>query len=95
MQPLALGTPGWPTPSTSWDWWPFLGIVLALVVAHRGFRLPMRPIVLFLAVAFGPIFATLVHAWGAVEAIAASLALAWLVSWRRNRRTGDDSASPV
>jgi hypothetical protein len=95
MESLGLGTPGWPTPSTSWDWWPFVGISLALAVAHRSLRVPLRPTVLLLAVAFGPVFATLVHAWGAIEATAASLAVAWVISWRRNGRTGDDTPSSV
>jgi hypothetical protein len=72
-----------------------LGIVLALVMTRRSLRLPLRPLVLVVAVAFGPIFALAVHAWGAVAAIASTIAAAGFSSWVRTRRTGDGPPSPV
>ena len=92
---FAVGVPGWPAPSTRWDWWPMLGIALALVIARRSLRLPLRPLVLVVAVAIGPIFALVVHAWGAVAAISSTIATAGFSSWVRTRRTGDGPPSSV
>jgi hypothetical protein len=86
---LIVGVPGWPQPSTEWDWWPFVGIAVALVVARRSMRLAIRPLVVFVAVAFGPVFAFLVDAYGVIVAIASVVVAAAALSWGRNRRRGD------
>ena len=95
MEPLGVGVPGWPAPSTEWDWWPFLGIAITLLIARRALRLRLRPPVFLAAVAVGPVFAWLVDSWGAVPAIATMLGSAAILSWVRARRPGDDAASNV
>jgi hypothetical protein len=92
MEPLGVGVPGWPAPSTEWDWWPFIGIALTLLIAKRSLRLRLGAPVFLAAVAVGPVFAWLVDSWGAVPAIATAFVSAAIVC--RARRTGDP-ASPV
>ncbi|MGH2629174.1 MAG: hypothetical protein ACRDHI_01265 [Actinomycetota bacterium] len=95
MELVGVGVPSWPAPSTEWDWWPFLGIVLVLLVARRSLGLRLGPPVLLVAIAFGPVFAWLVDTWGAVPAIATVIGSAAVLSRLRARRMGDDPASPV
>jgi hypothetical protein len=41
MDVIAVGAPGWPLPSTSWDWSPHVCVVVALFLARyvMGLRL--------------------------------------------------------
>jgi hypothetical protein len=59
-------------PHATWNWWPLVGIVLVV----GGVLAAGRPLTLWVAasaVAFGPVFATAVHAWGAPVAVATGL----------------------
>ena len=95
MEPFGVGVPGWPAPSTEWDWWPFIGIALTLLITKRSLRLRLGAPVFLAAVAVGAVFAWLVDSWGAVPAIATMLGSASLLSWVRAHRPGDDPASHV
>jgi hypothetical protein len=86
---FGYGVPSWPQPSTEWDWWPFLGIALALVVVRHSLRLPLGVPVLLISVAIGPFFSLAVHAIGVVGSIASVVALAAVLSWGRGRSRGD------
>jgi hypothetical protein len=88
---VAVGVPGWPTPSTSWDWWSLVGIVVVCVVATRWLGLRLGFPLLAVAVCLGPIIAMIVHRHGVIAgsgwivllAIAASLIRRFVVSVRR------------
>jgi hypothetical protein len=86
MDLVALGHPGWPAPSATWDWWPLLGFVLALLVSTRSLGLHVSIPVIAVAIAVGPFFATVVHAWGVGPALVVVFAVRWLVV--RARLTG-------
>jgi hypothetical protein len=73
VDPLALGHPGWPAPTPSWDWWPLVGIVLVLLIGTRSLGLHVTVPMVAVAVGLGPCFATVVHAWGVVPAAAFTL----------------------
>jgi hypothetical protein len=91
---VAVGGPRSPISDASWDWWPLLGIVLALwfIRSVLGRRLGAVELVVCLFAGLG--FATVVHAWGipggamiTLILIAASLAL--------GRRTSRSALPPV
>jgi hypothetical protein len=66
MSIVSVGVPGWPSPSTSWDWWPFIGVALVCAIGVRSFGVRFRMPLFATAVALGPVFATAVHRWGVV-----------------------------
>jgi hypothetical protein len=91
---VAVGGPRSPISDASWDWWPLLGIVLALwfIRSVLGRRLGAVELVVCLFAGLG--FATAVHVWGVpggatitLMLIAASLAL--------RRRTSRSALPPV
>jgi Kef-type K+ transport system membrane component KefB len=86
MVPLAVGVPGWPAPSTAWDWWPFVGIALACYLVFWALRLRPGAVPILAVIAAGPLFATLVHGVGVVPACAGFVAAGMLLS--RVRRGG-------
>ena len=89
MEVVALGHPGWPAPTPSWDWWPFVGISLVLLVATRSLGLHVTVPLVGAAVALGPCFATAVHAWGVAPAFALVLvARSIAISVRKTSRPG-------
>lgn len=85
MRMIAVGVPGWPAPSTRWDWWPLVGIVFALLIAGRALHLRLRAPVLVASVAVGPLFATLVHAWGAVPVLGIAILVGVAMPGARRR----------
>ena len=66
MDPIALGYPGWAPSNATWDWWPVVGVVLTLWIVIGVLHLRLSGGVLLLAVAIGPLFASVVHAIGTV-----------------------------
>jgi hypothetical protein len=65
-----LATYGRGLPShATWNWWPLVGIAL-VVAAALAVRRPLTLWVGVAAIAFGPLFATAVGAWGAPTAVA-------------------------
>jgi hypothetical protein len=67
-----------------WDWWPLAGIAIVAIGAGLLLHHPLRAWVAVAAVAFGPVFATTVHAVGAPVAVAlAILALVTAAILRR------------
>ena len=61
---VAVGGPRSPISDPSWDWWPLLGIVLALWFIRSVLGRPLGAIELVLCLLAGLGFATVVHAWG-------------------------------
>jgi hypothetical protein len=61
---VAVGYPGWPTPTQSWDWWPLVGIALALWFIRSVLGRALGPIVLVVSLVAGLVFASVVHTWG-------------------------------
>jgi hypothetical protein len=90
---VAVGVPGWPLPSTSWDLWPFAGIALTLLFSRNPLRIRIRPGVVAVALAVGPCFALAVHTWGVVTTFAAAACIGGLVA--AIVRTARRSAPPV
>jgi len=70
MAVIAVGVPGWPVPSTSWDLWPFIGIALTLLLARNPLRVRVWPWAVAIALLVGPCFAFAVHSWGVVPVLA-------------------------
>jgi hypothetical protein len=64
MTLLAVGGPRSPISDTSWDWWPLLGIALALWFVRSVLGRPLGAIELVVCLFAGLGFATAVHAWG-------------------------------
>jgi hypothetical protein len=66
---LNVGVPTWPHPPTSWDWWPWVGILLICFVGMRSFRMHLSLPLITAAICLGPVVATMVHRWGVIEGI--------------------------
>jgi hypothetical protein len=62
-----------PPGAGGWDWWPLAGMTIVAVAALLALRHPLRPWVGVAAIAFGPVYATAVHALGAPVAVAAAI----------------------
>jgi hypothetical protein len=87
---VAVGGPRSPISDTSWDWWPLLGIVLALWFIRSVLGRPLGAIELVLCLFAGLGFATAVHAWGILGGatiILVLVATALLVRRRTSRST--------
>lgn len=65
---VAVGGPRSPISDTSWDWWPLLGIVLALWFIRSVLGRPLGAIELVVCLFAGLGFATAVHAEGVLGA---------------------------
>jgi high-affinity Fe2+/Pb2+ permease len=80
---LAVGGPRSPITDASWDWWPLLGIALALwfIRSVLGRRLGAVELVLCLFAGLG--FATVVHSWGILGGATIILILAATALVRR------------
>jgi hypothetical protein len=80
---LAVGGARSPITDVSWDWWPLLGIALALwfIRSVLGRRLGALELVLCLFAGLG--FATVVHAWGTLAGATIILILAATALIRR------------
>ena len=61
---IGVGYPGWPAPTQSWDWWPLVGIALALWFIRSVLGRAVGAIELVLSLVAGLGFASVVHAWG-------------------------------
>jgi hypothetical protein len=66
---VAVGVPTWPHPATSWDWWPWVGILLICFVGMRSFRMHLGLPLFAAAICLGPVVATMVHRWGVIGGI--------------------------
>jgi hypothetical protein len=88
MAVVAVGYPGWPTSGGPWDWWPLLGIALALWFIRSVLGRPLGVISLVVCLFAGLVFATAVHAWGVLggATIFLSLVAAALLLRRRTPR---------
>jgi hypothetical protein len=80
---LAVGGARPPVSDASWDWWPLLGIVLALWFIRSGLGRRLGAIELVLCLFAGLGFATVVHTWGIVGGATIILILAATVLLRR------------
>ncbi len=90
---IAVGGPRSPITDTSWDWWPLLGIALALwfIRSVLGRRVGVLELVLCLFAGLG--FATVVHTWGILGGATIILILVATASVRR--RTPRSTMPPV
>jgi hypothetical protein len=61
---VAVGYPGLPTSTPSWDWWPLAGIALTLWFVRSVLRRSLGAIDLAVALVAGVVFAAAVHTWG-------------------------------
>jgi hypothetical protein len=86
---VAVGVPGWPAPSTSWDWWSLVGIVLVCFVAMRSLRFHLRVPLVAVAIFVGPIVALLVHRLGVIPGLAWFALVATAASWLRSITRSD------
>jgi hypothetical protein len=87
MTPLAVGVPGWPRSSTSWDWWSLVGIVLICLIARRftGVRLGFPLVVA--AIFLGPVVAAAIHRFGVVP-VGGAVGIGWVaLSLARSARS--------
>lgn len=64
MDPLAVGVPVLTGPAQGWNFWPFIGIPVALLIAFYWLHLPRRVWVALLAILGGLLVADAVAAWG-------------------------------
>jgi hypothetical protein len=64
MDLTAVGVPVVTGPAQGWNFWPLIGIPLALFVAFRWLRLPRRTGVAVTAVLGGLLIADAIAAWG-------------------------------
>ena len=64
MELTAVGVPVVTGPAQGWNFWPLIGVPLALFVAFRWLRLPRRAGVALTAVLGGLLVADAVAAWG-------------------------------
>ena len=64
MDLTAVGVPVVTGPAQGWNFWPLIGIPLALFVAFRWLRLPRKAWVAVAAVLGGLLVADAVAAWG-------------------------------
>lgn len=69
MDPFAVGVPVLTGPAQGWNFWPFIGIPLALFVAFSWLQLPRRAWVASLAILAGLLSADAVAAWGVLPVI--------------------------
>jgi hypothetical protein len=88
MVELAIGNPGWPHPSTSWDWWAPVGLLLTLFLLRRSLHAPFIGRVIAAAIVGGLVFAQLVHRLGVAIAMGLVL-LAWTLMAGTRRRAHD------
>ena len=88
MDLTAVGVPVVTGPAQGWNFWPLIGIPLALFVAFRWLRLPRRTWVALTAVLAGLLIADAVAAWGVLPvAGGATLVVAgWAIAVGRLRR---------
>jgi hypothetical protein len=91
---VAVGGPRSPITDTSWDWWPLLGIALALwfIRSVLGRRLGAIELVVCLFAGLG--FAAVVHAWGILGGATIILILVTTALLVR-RRTPRSALPPV
>jgi hypothetical protein len=90
---VAVGVPGWPAPSTSWDGWPFIGVAFVCVIGVRCFGARFGMPLFATAIALGPVFATAVHHWGVVPSLGWVVILASGIALVR-RRISDQGRPP-
>ena len=88
MEVFGVGVPVLTGPAQGWNFWPILGIPLALLVALRWLRLPRSAFVIGGAVLIGLLVADAVAWWGVVPtaAVAAVAVLAVAIGLRGARR---------
>ncbi|HWC70512.1 MAG TPA: hypothetical protein VG993_05040 [Actinomycetota bacterium] len=70
MELLAVGVPVVTGPAQGWNFWPIIGIPLALLVTLRWLRLPRTASVVVAAILAGLLTADAVAWWGVVPAAA-------------------------
>lgn len=64
MLVLAVGVPVLTGPAEGWNFWPLVGIPLAMVIAFHWWHLPPTLWVLIAAILLGLVSADAIEAWG-------------------------------
>jgi hypothetical protein len=85
---LSVGVPVLTDPSRGWNFWPFVGIPVALFVAFRCLRLQRRASIAAVATMAGLASADAVSAWGVMPVLVAGACLVVVAAialrgWRR------------
>jgi len=88
MWSLAVGVPVLTGPAQGWNFWPVLGIPIALLIAFRWLALPRTAWVVVGATLVGLLAADAVSSWGVVPAavVASLFVAAATLTLRRSRR---------
>jgi hypothetical protein len=91
MSLIAVGVPVLSEPSMDWNFWPFLGIPLVLLISLRWFGFPRRIGVVLGGIVAGLLFADAVGAWGVIPGLTflAALLGAAVVARGALRRVGN------
>ncbi|MGZ5345937.1 MAG: hypothetical protein ACXWF5_14755 [Actinomycetota bacterium] len=93
MDVLGVGVPVVTGPAQGWNFWPILGIPLALLVALRWLRLRASAWVVIGSILVGLLAADAVAWWGVVPAAAlAAVAIviaAIAIGWKRRKPISD------
>lgn len=69
MDVVAVGVPVLTGPAEGWNFWPVVGIPLAMFIAFRWFKLPPRIWVILAAILTGLVAADAVSAWGILPVV--------------------------
>ena len=88
MDLSAVGVPVMTGPGQGWNFWPIVGIPIALLVAYRWLRLPRTVVVAIGAILAGLLTADAISAWGVLPVLGAGacLTIGAAVAVRRARR---------
>ncbi|MDH4112623.1 MAG: hypothetical protein OEV60_08090 [Actinomycetota bacterium] len=89
MDPLGVGVPVLTGPAEGWNFWPFLGIPIALLIAFRFLHLPRRVWVVVVVVLVGLASADAISAWGVVPAVGVAACLVAVVALIARLRRSD------
>jgi hypothetical protein len=87
MRMLSVGVPVLTGPAGGWNFWPLLGIPLALLLAFRWLRVRRYAWIAVIAVLAGLAWADAISAWGVLPVTAGSACIAAVATvLRRGRR---------
>jgi hypothetical protein len=87
MRLLSVGVPVLTGPAEGWDFWPLIGVPLALLLVFRWLRLGRRVWIAVIAIVLGLAWADAISAWGILPVTAGSACIAAVATFiRRGRR---------
>jgi hypothetical protein len=88
MNLTAVGVPVVTGPAEGWNFWPLIGIPLALFLAFRWLKLRRTTWIAIAAILVGLLTADMIRTWGVlpVGAMGVGLAAGWSIAIGRSRR---------